>query len=372
MTHSSKNNIPSFGQGSVNRYSGIHGMGKYLDTGYRAGKNKLPPSYTRGWKSFYKDYWSIDFKNMRTYINVFVDGSNGWQDLIDDLKEYKTIEVHLSGGIDSQFLCLMLQKLKIPFHALTFKYDNDFNDWEVDSATKFCRKNNIKHYIKTFNLLDFFESGEYEYYTDLAECASPQYATFFKMYTLTNADMIIADGSPPVVLLDDNDLNHVEAEIKWVDLKDHAKKIKHHGVQTIGEHNYPIICYGTNANIGSQLRFIEKIKQPCITNLCYYSPKILLEGCNKVIEYQKEYKIKNPNDLRYPYFFEKHKLYKIAYDLDLPKVNDLTGFEKLKKYFNHIYNKNDYFNEVYRQPLQEKYPNSMYDTCIGGVLDVLL
>jgi len=322
-----------------------------------------------GYKSFYKDYWGIDFVNMQASINMSVEDSIGWPDLIDDLKEYKAIEVQLSGGIDSQFLCLMLCKLKIPFHALTFKYDNDFNDWEVDSAIKFCQEHNIKHYIKDFNLLDFFESGEYEYYTDLAECASPQYATFFKMYTLTNADIILVDGCPPVVLLDDIDLNIVEAG-KWVDLKDHSIKKEHYGVQTIGEHNYPIICYGANAAIGSQLRFIEKIKQPCITNLCYYSPKILLEGCNKVIEYQKECKIKDPNV--WPYYTEKNKLYKIAYDIDLPNRKDQTGFEKVKKHYKEKYNENDKFNKLFRYPLQEKYPNSMYDTCIGGILDVLL
>ncbi len=337
----------------------------------------LSPNYSKGYKSFYKDYWSIDFTNKQVSIDMFVENSIGWQDLIDDLKEYcggvgggvKAIEVQLSGGIDSQFLCLMLRKLKIPFHALTFKYDNDFNDREVDSAIKFCQEHNIKHYIKDFNLLDFFESGEYEYYTDLADCASPQYATFFKMYTLTNADIILVDGSPPVVLLDDTDLNIVEAGTKRVDIKDYNIEKKHYGVQTIGKHNYPLLCYGTNASIGSQLRFLEKIQQPCITNLCYYSPKILLDGCKKVIAYQKECKIKNPDI--WPYYIEKNKLYKIAYGLDLPNKEDQTGFEKFKKYYDKMYNENDKFNKLFRYPLQEKYPNSMYDTCIGGILNVL-
>ena len=34
---------------------------------------------------------------------------------------------------------------------------------------------------------------------------------------------------------------------------------KHYGVQTIGKHEYPIICFGMQANIGSQLNYIEKI-----------------------------------------------------------------------------------------------------------------
>jgi hypothetical protein len=324
-----------------------------------------------GYKSFYKDYWAIDFVNKQASIDMFVENSTGWQDLTDDLKKYKTIEVHLSGGIDSQFLCLMLQKLKIPFHALTFRYDNDFNDWEVDTAIKFCQEYNIKHYIKDFNLSKFFESGEFEHYADIGQSASPQYAAYFKMYTLTNADIILVDGSPPVVLLDDTDLNIVEAGIKWVDIKDYNIEKKHYGVQTIGEHNYPIICYGSNASIGSQLRFLEKIQQPCITNLCYYSPKILLDGCKKVIEYQKECKIKNPDI--WPYYIEKNKLYKIAYDLDLPNTGKgNTGFEKIKKHYNEKYNEAGKFNKLFRHHLQEKYPNSMYDTCIGGILDVLL
>ena len=130
--------------------------------------------FSTGYKSFYKDYWSIDFTNKQVSIDMFIENSIGWQDLTDDLKKYKTIEVHLSGGIDSQFLCLMLQRLKIPFQALTFKYDNDFNDWEVDTAIKFCQEYNIKHYIKDFNLSKFFESGEFEHYADIGESSSPQ------------------------------------------------------------------------------------------------------------------------------------------------------------------------------------------------------
>ena len=189
------------------------------------------------------------------------------------------------------------------------------------------------------------------------------------MYTMTNADMIVVDGSPPVVLLDDNDLNHVEAEIKCVDLKDYQIEKKHYGVQTMGEHTYPIICYGTDANIGSQLRFIEKIKQPCITNLCYYSPKILIEGCKKVIEYQRQYKLDNPDDMRWSYFFEKHKLYNVVYDLNIESRKPKTGFEKIKKHYK--YNIGKSFDDLFRKPLQEKYPNTMYDTSIGGVINDL-
>jgi hypothetical protein len=322
----------------------------------------------RGYKSFYKDYWGVDYKNLKSDINLDID-SNGWPDLQDDLSQYKNIEVHLSGGIDSMFLCLMLQKYNIPFHALTFKYDNDYNDWEVSAAEKFCKKYNIKHYIKDFNMTSFLESGEFEMFADYVQCSSPQYSAFFKMYTMTNADMIIVDGSPPVVLLDNNDLNHVEAEIKCVNLEDYQVEKKHYGVQTIGEHTYPIICYGTDANIGSQLRFIEKIKQPCITNLCYYSPKILIEGCKKVIEYQRQYKLDNPDDIRWPYFFEKHKLYNVVYDLNIESRKPKTGFEKIKKHYK--YNVGKSFDDLFRKPLQEKYPNTMYDTSIGGVINDL-
>ena len=103
----------------------------------------------RGYKSFHKDYWGVDYKNLKSDINLNID-SNGWSDLQDDLSQYKNIEVHLSGGIDSMFLCLMLQKYKIPFHALTFQYDNGYNDWEVSAAEKFCREYQIKHYTKWF------------------------------------------------------------------------------------------------------------------------------------------------------------------------------------------------------------------------------
>ena len=109
--------------------------------------------------------------------------------------------------------------------------------FELMQELQKLQKENVKQEVKNYdfttlngnsNLLDFFESGEYEYYTDLADCASPQYATFFKMYTLTNADIILVDGSPPVVLLDDTDLNIVEAGTKRVDIKDYNIEKKHY------------------------------------------------------------------------------------------------------------------------------------------------
>tara|TARA_A100001035_G_scaffold43382_1_gene30425 strand:+ start:3098 stop:4084 length:987 start_codon:yes stop_codon:yes gene_type:complete len=326
----------------------------------------------RGYKSYYKDWLGVDLVNLKSDIKLDIE-CNGWQSLKDDLSEYNSIEVLLSGGVDSMFDCKILKRLDIPFHATTYRYDNDYNDWEVKTAEKFCRENNIKHYIQDFNMTNFLESGEFEIYADHGETSSPHYASFFKMYRQTKADMIIADGNPPVVLLDDRDLNHVEAEAKCVEIEDHKIKKKHYGVQTIGKHEYPIICFGMQANIGSQLNYIEKIKQPAILMLSYYTPKIFLDGCKKVIEYQKKFKEDNPDDLRWPYFFDddigKHILYNYVYDVDLPKIEPKTGFEKIKKHYK--YNIGKSFDELFREPLQEKFPNTMYDTSIGGVINDL-
>ena len=323
----------------------------------------------RGYKSFYKDYFGIDFQNKKVDIKLDIP-SKGWQDLIDDFKEYKTVEVFLSGGVDSMWKCLMMKKLNIPFHATTYRYEDNFNDYEVDEAERFCRDHNIKHYIKDINLKNFYESGEYETYSDIGQTSSPFYSLFLKWLKDTNSDMTLICGTPPVLLLNDDDFKQQTAETKGVELDQWSIHKEHYGTETIGDHQYPLICYGTDAGEGGLLRGVEKLKQPCITNLCYYSPKILLDDCKKAIEFQKQFKKVYPHIVFSATLETKAKMFNYVYDLKLPMhIKKHTGFEKIKEYYKDKYNVK--FNKLFREPLLEKYPNTMIDVSIGGVINDL-
>ena len=299
----------------------------------------------RGYKSFYKNYWGVDFINKKIDIKLDTP-SQGWQDLLDDFKEYKKVEVHLSGGMDSQFLCLMMKRFNIPFHATTFRYNHNLNESEITVAKTFTKRHNIKHYIKDFNITNFFESGKFEDYADMVKCSSPHYATFFKNQKETNADVILCDGHPPCILSDNVDEKHNDNE------EDHT--------QWIGNKSYPALVYGTDNDTNSQLRFAEKIKQPIIS-------QIFIESCQRVHQEQINFRKQNKKD--WLWYVSKDKIYKAAYDLEIPYLKDKTGFEELKKYYKKKYNKS--FNDLFRKPLEEKYPNKNIDTTIGDLINDL-
>lgn len=306
----------------------------------------------RGYKSFYKDYWGIDLINKKVDIKLDIP-SQGWQDLIDDFKEYKKVEVHLSGGMDSQFLCLMMKRFDIPFHATTFRYNNNLNEHEVNEAKKFTKEHDIKHYIKDFNIIDFFDSGEFEIFADYVQCSSPQYSVFFKNQKETNADVILCDGHPPCILSDSIDEAHNDNEEECT--------------QWIGNKTYPALVYGTDNDTNSQLRFAEKIKQPIISNLALYSPQIFIESCQRVQQEQINFRKENKKD--WLWYVSKDKIYKAAYDLQIPYLESKTGFEKVKKYYKKKYNKS--FNDLFRKPLEKRHPNRNIDTTIGNLVNDL-
>jgi hypothetical protein len=74
-------------------------------------------------------------------------------------KSSKPIVVGLSGGIDSQVICLALMEAKVPFTTCTMRwYSNDgqvINFDDVSYAIKFCRMHNIKHIVDDGNLHNF-------------------------------------------------------------------------------------------------------------------------------------------------------------------------------------------------------------------------
>jgi Asparagine synthase len=66
-------------------------------------------------------------------------------------KSTKPLLVCLSGGIDSQVICLALKEAKIPFTAFTMRWlDNDsqvINNDDVNYAVHFCKMHNISHLL---------------------------------------------------------------------------------------------------------------------------------------------------------------------------------------------------------------------------------
>jgi hypothetical protein len=81
--------------------------------------------------------------------------------------EGNQLPIHLlySGGIDSEFVLVMLKKLNVQFDVVTMKltYKNlIINTQDIYYSDKFCRHNNIKQKTVTLDCKTFYESGDYQ------------------------------------------------------------------------------------------------------------------------------------------------------------------------------------------------------------------
>lgn len=84
----------------------------------------------------------------------------------------KPIYVLLSGGVDSEIVCRLFLELGINFKAITIKYKNKLNDYDVYFATKFCRENNIEQKIVELDAEHFFTKGFEQYINQGYRCTN--------------------------------------------------------------------------------------------------------------------------------------------------------------------------------------------------------
>jgi hypothetical protein len=73
-----------------------------------------------------------------------------------------TFDVLLSGGIDSEIVVRTFKDLKISHNTYIFKYENNINYKDVESAIDIATNLNIPYKIIDFNLEKFFETDAYD------------------------------------------------------------------------------------------------------------------------------------------------------------------------------------------------------------------
>lgn len=75
-----------------------------------------------------------------------------------------TCDLLYSGGLDSEFILRFLMSEKIPTNVITMKvtkYGCPLNITDLYYSEKFCRENNLKHYIVELDITKFFDTLDY-------------------------------------------------------------------------------------------------------------------------------------------------------------------------------------------------------------------
>lgn len=88
----------------------------------------------------------------------------------------ETLNLCVSGGIDSEVMLLSFLEAKIPFEATILKFKDNLNEFDIFNVIEFCQKKNIKTTILELDVLDFLESGKHLEYGKKYRCQSPQIA----------------------------------------------------------------------------------------------------------------------------------------------------------------------------------------------------
>lgn len=106
-----------------------------------------------------------------------------------------TLDVLLSGGIDSEVVVRINHDLGIKQNVIIVRYEDNINIRDVNSAIEICQSLSIKPHIVDFNLKDFFENEAEDFYY---KTYAPRVELLprFKWHHMFDNTVIFADGEP--------------------------------------------------------------------------------------------------------------------------------------------------------------------------------
>jgi hypothetical protein len=141
-------------------------------------------------------------------------------------------DVLLSGGIDSEVVVRTFNDLGIKHNTFIFKYEDNLNYRDVESATEICLSLGINFNIIDFNLKNFFEN---EAYTLFQKSGSLQAGRLPQLKFLDLLDNIPVTG---------NSEPYWKREL----LSDYTKKSEWLFSIREGDHNLSMYCYSQGRN----------------------------------------------------------------------------------------------------------------------------
>lgn len=72
---------------------------------------------------------------------------------------HKPLYLAYSGGIDSEIIADSFLYCGIPFTAITFRYPDNVNGYDINYAYKFCHKNSIPHLVVDIDPISIYEKA---------------------------------------------------------------------------------------------------------------------------------------------------------------------------------------------------------------------
>lgn len=91
--------------------------------------------------------------------------------------KYKTsLNLCLSGGLDSEVMALACLDAEVPFYVSILKFKNNLNIFDIQHALNFCERNNIVFRVHELDAVDFLEKKRYREYFEKYNCLKVEIA----------------------------------------------------------------------------------------------------------------------------------------------------------------------------------------------------
>lgn len=123
-------------------------------------------------------------------------------DAMENLYATKTgkFQVLYSGGVDSQYVCEVLLKLKMNFDPIIIRLTSNtgevYNQHDIAYAFDFCTSKNIKPVIYDLNFDNFVESGKIIEVAESVNCCSFALPATLHVAGQLDGFVMVADGDP--------------------------------------------------------------------------------------------------------------------------------------------------------------------------------
>lgn len=133
--------------------------------------------------------FTIDVTSTKTCMDYLVDY------VLDIVSSYPPpYNLFVSGGVDSQAMLYVWKKAGVEFNAIHVNYDG-LNDYDFRECKFFCESHDIQVTTLKFDLLNFLEN-DLDSYARKYQCASPQICTHMAFSELVEGTKIFSGNLP--------------------------------------------------------------------------------------------------------------------------------------------------------------------------------
>lgn len=248
----------------------------------------------------------------------------------------KPIQICLSGGIDSEAAAEAFLVEKIPFEAVTLRFLDGWNDYDIKPAIEFCEKHNLPQRFIDLDVKAFLESGEYLTYARKYRCNSYQVCVHLWFLGQLRG-LPVLGGQQFVPVFHSHDLDDIGR------LKN--KKLL--------PQSY--IGLGGDRQLSYE-RYAQIEKRALVVNFMQYTTELAIS--HQDVPIYQELMVENLKTGTIELTYEKKcRWYAQSGFQAKPKADKYTGFEKLKDYYAKIGGHEWYINDLYRKELEEEMPN---------------